>query len=269
MGDIMDAHQMRDIVAGCEVVLHLAALVGIPYSYHAPASYVQTNVCGTLNVLEACRLARVRRVVVTSTGGVYGPPHYLPIDECHPVQPHSPYGASKAAADKLAECYFHSFDLPVVIHRQFNMYGPRQSARAVVPTILSQAISGAREIRLGNLEPRRNLTFVGDTVRGFLLTAEAPGIEGETIQFGRNEAVSIGELAKLCLKVVGSDARIVSVPERQRARRFESEVTLCNASKAERLLGWMPQVSLEEGLGRTADYIRSHMDQYRPEEYAV
>jgi nucleoside-diphosphate-sugar epimerase len=269
MGDITDAYEMRDIVAGCEVVLHLAALVGVPYSYDAPASYVQTNVCGTLNVLEACRLARVRRVVVTSTGKVYGVARYLPIDECHPVEPYSPYGASKAAADKLAQCYFHSFDLPVVIHRQFNMYGPRQSARAVVPTILSQAIAGAREIRLGNLEPRRNLTFVEDTVRAFLLTAEAPGIEGETIQFGRNEAVSVGELAELCLKVVGSDARIVSVSERQRTEKSETELLLCDASKAERLLGWTPKVSLEEGLRRTADYIRSHVDQYRPEEYAV
>jgi dTDP-glucose 4,6-dehydratase len=269
LGDVRDPHQIRDVVAGCEVVLHLAALIGIPYSYHAPASYVQTNIGGTLNILEACREAGVRRVVVTSSSEVYGSPCYTPIDESHPLQPQSPYAASKVAADKLAESYFRSYGVPAVIHRQFNMFGPRQSARAVAPTILAQAMAGVEEIHLGNLEARRDLTFIDDTVRAFLLTAEAPGIEGETIQFGRGSAVSIGELAEMCLKIVGSDARIVSVPERLRPESSEVELLLCDASKAERLLGWKAQVSLEEGLCRTAQYIQNHLDQYCVEAYVI
>ncbi len=260
---------MRDLIAGCDVVVHLAALIGIPYSYVAPASYMQTNVVGTLNVLEACRQAKVRRVIVTSTSEVYGTARYTPIDEIHPLQAQSPYAASKIGADKLAESYFRSFDLPVVTLRPFNTYGPRQSARAIIPTVLTQALAGAEKIQLGNLEPRRDLTYVEDAARAFLLAAEAPGIEGEVIHFGQGEAVSVGELAQRCLDVVGSKAAIVCTAERQRPEKSEVELLLCNPSKARRLLGWAPQVSLDAGLERTAEYLRQHLNEYRSSQYVV
>ena len=269
LGDVTDSGLVRQLVAGCDVVLHLAALIGIPYSYHAPASYVATNVVGTLNVLEACRATRVRRVVITSTSEVYGTAVYTPIDEKHPLQGQSPYSASKIAADKLAEAYCCSFDLPVVTLRPFNTFGPRQSARAVIPTVLTQALNGASEIRLGNLEPKRDLTFVEDTARAFLLAAETPGIEGEVIHFGSGQAVSVGDLAQRCLDAVGSKARIISVPERLRPEKSEVGLLLCEAAKARRLLNWTPQVSLHEGLRRTADYLRQHLDQYRHDRYVV
>jgi NAD dependent epimerase/dehydratase len=269
LGDVTDASMVRALVDGCDVVLHLAALIGIPYSYHAPGSYVATNVSGTLNILEACRASRVRRVVVTSTSEVYGTARYTPIDEKHPLQAQSPYSASKIAADKLAEAYFCSFDLPVVTLRPFNTFGPRQSARAVIPTVLAQALNGASEIRLGNLEPKRDLTFVEDSARVFLLAAETPGIEGEVIHFGQGQAVSVGELAQRCLDAVSSKARILSVPERQRPEKSEVGLLLCDAAKARRLLNWTPQVSLAEGLGRTADYLRQNLGQYRYGQYVV
>jgi NAD dependent epimerase/dehydratase len=269
LGDVTDPYMMRGLVAGCKTVFHLAALIGIPYSYHAPASYLATNVGGTLNVLEACRQAGVRRVIVTSTSEVYGNARYTPIDESHPLQAQSPYAASKIAADKLAESYSCSYDLPVVILRPFNTYGPRQSARAVIPTILTQAIAGAGEICLGNLEPQRDLTFVEDTVQAFLLAAEADSIEGETIHFGQGKAVSVEELTRQCLELVGSHACSVTVPERQRPEKSEVNLLVCDASKARKLLGWKPQVSLNEGLRRTVDYVRSCFEQYRAEGYAI
>jgi NAD dependent epimerase/dehydratase len=268
-GDVTDPFLMQDLVVGCEVVFHLAALIGIPYSYNAPASYVNANIVGTLNVLRACREARVRRLIVTSTSEVYGTARYTPIDEAHPLHGQSPYSASKIAADKLAESFFCSFDLPVVILRPFNTYGPRQSARAVIPAILVQALSGADEIRLGSLTPKRDLTFVEDTVQAFMLAAEKPGIEGETIHFGQGMAYSVLEVAEHCLRVAGSGARIVSVEQRRRPGKSEVDLLLCDASKAKRLLGWSPRFSLEKGLLATADYLRAHMDQYRPADYAI
>jgi len=271
LGDVTDPHLLRSLVDGCGVVLHLAALIGIPYSYHAPASYLATNVGGTLNVLEACRQAGVRRVVVTSTSEVYGTARYAPIDEAHPLQAQSPYAASKIAADKLDESYFCSYGLPVVVLRPFNTYGPRQSARAVIPTVMVQAMGGASEIRLGNLTPQRDLTFVEDTARAFLLATEAPDIEGEVIHFGQGNAISVAELAQRCLDAAacGSQTHIVSTAERQRPAKSEVELLVCNAAKARRLLGWTPQVPLEEGLRRTADYLRAHLAQYRAGDYAV
>jgi dTDP-glucose 4,6-dehydratase len=260
---------MRTLVSGCEVVFHLAALIGIPYSYQAPASYVATNVSGTLNILEACRAAKVRRVVITSTSEVYGTACYTPIDEKHPLQGQSPYSASKIAADKLGESYFRSFDLPVVTLRPFNTYGPRQSARAIIPTVLTQALTGTNEIRVGNLDPKRDLTFVADTARAFLLAAEAKGIEGDVIHFGQGEAVTMGKLAQRCLDAVGSKARISIAPERQRPQKSEVELLLCNASKAKQLLRWTPRISLNEGLSRTAAYLRNHLDQYRQGQHVV
>lgn len=269
LGDITDAYLVNSLVAGCEVVFHLAALIGIPYSYQAPASYVATNVGGTLNVLQACRQTGVRRVIVTSTSEVYGTARYTPMNELHPLQAQSPYAASKIAADKLAESYFCSYGLPIVTLRPFNTYGPRQTARAIIPTVLTQAIAGVEKICLGNLEPKRDLTFVLDTVQAFLLAAETPGIEGETIHFGQGTAVSVAEIAQRCLSVVNSKAEIVSVTERHRPQQSEVELLLCDASKAQQLLGWKPTVSLDEGLFRVANYLQSYSEQYRYRDYVV
>ena len=268
-GDVADARCVEEAIEGCDVVLHLAALIGIPYSYHAPESYLTTNIRGTMNVLEACRKLKTKRLIVTSTSEVYGTALYTPMDEKHPLQGQSPYSATKIAADKLAESYFRSFELPVVTLRPFNTYGPRQSARAVIPTILSQALSGAKKIHLGSLEPQRDLTFVEDTARAFLLATEAGGIEGETIHFGQGETISVGDLAQRCLAIVGSSARIVTRADRQRPEKSEVGLLLSDASKAKKMLKWSPQVLLDEGLRRTADYIRKHLHEYRIKEYTV
>jgi NAD dependent epimerase/dehydratase len=268
-GDVADTRCVEEAVGGCDVVLHLAALIGIPYSYHAPESYVSTNIRGTLNVLESCRKLKIKRLVVTSTSEVYGTAVYAPIDEKHPLQGQSPYSATKIAADKLVEAYFCSFGFPVVILRPFNTYGPRQSARAVIPTILTQALSGVEEIQLGNLEPKRDLTFVEDSANAFLLVTEVEGIERETIHFGQGDAVSMADLAQRCLEIVGSTARIVTQAERQRPEKSEVGLLLCDVSKARKMLKWTPQVSVEEGLRRTADHIREHLNDYRTKGYVV
>jgi dTDP-glucose 4,6-dehydratase len=230
---------------------------------------VATNVGGTLNVLEACRRAKVRRVIVTSTSEVYGTARYTPIDEEHPLQGQSPYAASKIGADKLAQSFYLSFDLPVVILRPFNTYGPRQSARAIIPTVLTQALGGASVIRLGNLSPKRDLTYVDDSARAFLLAARAAGIEGETIHFGQGSSITIRELAGRAIKAVGSAAKIVSDPSRERPPKSEVGLLLCNAAKAKKLLGWQPEVSLDEGLSRTVAYLRSSLSDYRTNSYVV
>lgn len=268
-GDVTDASQVRRLVSGCDAVCHLAALIGIPYSYDAPRSYVETNILGTLNFLEACRDAGTSRVVVTSTSEVYGTALYAPIDESHPLQGQSPYSASKIGADKLAESFFTSFDLPVVTMRPFNTFGPRQSARAVIPTVLTQAMAGAKEIQLGSLDPQRDLTFVTDTAEGFRLALETPGIEGQTIHFGSGKAVTIGELAQRCLNVIGSSARITTASDRIRPAKSEVGLLLCNPAKAGKLLNWAPKVTLDEGLSRTADYLREHLAEYDTRRYTV
>jgi NAD dependent epimerase/dehydratase len=269
LGDVTDPFQVRDLVQGCDLVYHLAALIGIPYSYQAPASYVAVNVCGTLNVLEACRQANLRRVIVASTSEVYGTARFTPITEDHPLQGQSPYAASKIAADKLAESFFCSFDLPVVTLRPFNTYGPRQSARAVIPAVLTQALAGATEIHLGNREPRRDLTFVDDTARAFMLAGTAPGVEGQVIHFGQGEAFSVAEIAQRCLDAAGSKARIALTAERQRPEKSEVGLLLCDPTQARRKLGWKPEVSLAEGLRRTTEYVRSHLGQYQAGGYVV
>lgn len=269
LGDITDPFLIRDLVVGCDIVLHLAALIGIPYSYIAPSSYLATNAGGTLNVLEACRQAKTPRVIVTSTSEVYGTALYTPIDEKHPLQGQSPYSASKIAADKLAEAYYRSFDLPVVTLRPFNTYGPRQSARAVIPTVLGQAFKGAKEIQLGNLAPQRDLTFVTDTARAFVLAATASGIEGETIHFGQGSAISVRDLAELCLETAGRTATLASVEERSRPEKSEVGLLLSDSSKAKKLLGWSPDVSLSDGLRATAEYVRAHLDVYEAGGYII
>jgi dTDP-glucose 4,6-dehydratase len=269
LGDITDCSQMLKLTADCDAVCHLAALIGIPYSYDAPNSYVSTNIQGTLNILEACRHHRTSRLVVTSTSEVYGTARYAPIDEDHPLQGQSPYSATKIAADKLSESYFRSFNLPVVTLRPFNTYGPRQSARAIIPTILAQALSGVREIRLGSLTPKRDLTFVTDTAEAFRMALEEPGIEGETIHFGSGQAITIGELAQKCLSLVNSDARIITSEERIRPTKSEVEVLLCNPSKAANILRWQPKISLTVGLQQTANYVKQHLSDFDTTRYIV
>jgi NAD dependent epimerase/dehydratase len=269
LGDIRDVRFVEEACRGMDTVFHLAALIAIPYSYTAPESFVDTNVKGTLNVLEAARRAGCRRVIHTSTSEVYGTPKSVPIRETHPLQGQSPYSASKIAADKLCDAYHCSFGLPVVTLRPFNTYGPRQSARAVLPTILVQLLAGKKEVKLGRLEPKRDLTFVADTVEGFVRAGEAKGVEGEVIQLGTGRTVSMGDLFAVACAALGVEAR--AVQEAQRFRPDNSEVMelLSDPAKAKRLLGWEAAVTLEEGLVRTARWLEKNLHLYYPERYHV
>ncbi|HEY8288512.1 MAG TPA: GDP-mannose 4,6-dehydratase [Acetobacteraceae bacterium] len=267
-GDITDGDFVHRAMDGHDVVLHLAALIAIPYSYVAPRSYVRTNVEGTLNVLEAARRLGVRRVVHTSTSEVYGSALYTPIDEGHPLQGQSPYSASKIAADKLAEAYFRSFGVPVVTLRPFNTYGPRQSARAFIPTIISQALTQDR-ITLGALSPERDMSYVMDTVEGFILAASVPGIEGETINLGTGAARAIGDFARLILGLMGKTMPIVHDPARDRPARSEVMRLVSDNGKAGRLLGWGPRVPVEDGLRLTIAFVDQNRRAYRPRTYVM
>ncbi len=267
-GDIRDSDSVDSAVDGCEVVFHLAALVGIPYSYHAMRSYVDTNTAGTLNVLQAAHHRGVARLIHTSTSEVYGTAQQVPIPETHPLVGQSPYSASKIAADKLAEAYHRSFGLPLVTVRPFNCFGPRQSARAIIPTIISQCLAGG-PIHLGNLAPTRDLNYVDNTVDGFLLAGSVPGIEGRTINVGSGRETRIGELALLIRNLIGADVAIEQDPQRLRPASSEVDRLCCDATLARELLGWTPRVSLEEGLARTIEWMRENMGRYRVREYAV
>jgi NAD dependent epimerase/dehydratase len=267
-GDLRDLAAMHAAMRGIQVVFHLGALIAIPYSYVHPAEVVETNVIGTLNVLLAGRESGVERIVHTSTSEVYGTALRVPIDEGHPLQGQSPYSASKIGADKIAESFYRSFDLPVVTLRPFNTYGPRQSARAVIPTIISQALT-QEVIRLGNLEARRDLTYVADTVAGFLKAGEAPGVEGNTFNLGTGREVSIGELAGEILRQVGRPVRIEVDPARLRPEKSEVQRLLSDNNLAGERLGWQPQVGLQEGLRRTIAWVRDHLDFYEPGRYQV
>ncbi len=260
LGDIRDPEHVSSTVEGVDAVLHLAALIAIPFSYVAPRSYVETNVIGTLNVLEAVRRHGTPRMVNTSTSEVYGTPEEVPITEAHPLRGQSPYSATKIGADKMCESYALSFETPVMTLRPFNTYGPRQSTRAVIPTVLSQLLAGAREIRLGDTTPKRDFTFVTDTAEGFLRAATADVAPGATIQLGTGRTVSVGEVVDLCRSVVGSDAEIVTESERIRPEGSEVQVLLSDPSRAAAQLGWRPSVELEEGLTRTADWLRPRVD---------
>jgi NAD dependent epimerase/dehydratase len=269
LGDVRDAQFIRHHVRGCDVVFHLAALIGIPYSYEASESYVDTNVRGTLNVLQAARDAAGPRVVITSTSEVYGTAVYTPMDEKHPLQAQSPYSASKIAADKLAESYHLSFGLPVVTVRPFNTYGPRQSARAVIPTIVSQVLAGGDTLRLGSLDPVRDLTYVGDTVRGFLRAGIAEQAVGQVINLGTGHGISIGELARAIMQIAGRKLAIVADADRVRPPASEVRLLIAKTERARDLLGWEPEVPLAEGLKRVVDYVSANMAAYRVGTYAV
>lgn len=268
-GNIEDSSFVRACVGGCDTVFHLAALIGIPYSYIAPGSYVDTNIKGTLNVLEACRAEATPRLVHTSTSECYGSAIYTPIDEAHPLQAQSPYSASKIAADKLVESFFCSFDLPVATVRPFNTYGPRQSGRAIVPTIVGQLLSGTKALKLGALTPVRDLTYVTDTVDGFVRVARADEVAGEVINLGTSVTVSIGELAETVMRLMGVDVPIVAEAERVRPQKSEVLTLRSDNSKALAILGWAPQVALDDGLRKTIHFFREHQHLLRVREYGV
>jgi dTDP-glucose 4,6-dehydratase len=250
MGDVRDGGSVRAAVAGASVVLHLAALIAIPYSYRAPASYIDTNVTGTLNVLEAARDLGIDLIVQTSTSEVYGTAQRVPIDEDHPLQAQSPYAASKIAADQLALSYHRSFGLPVTVLRPFNTYGPRQSARAVIPTVITQLADGADRVRLGAIRPTRDFSFVEDTAAGFIAAAEAPGIAGETINLGSNFEISVGDMARLVAEIMGRPITIESEDERLRPAASEVERLFADTTKAARMLPWKPRYTGRDGFRR-------------------
>jgi UDP-glucose 4-epimerase len=262
LGDIRDAEWVADACKGVEIVLHLAALIAIPYSYVAPRSFVDTNVTGTLNVLEGARKAGVKRVVQTSTSEVYGTPKDTPIRETHPLNAQSPYAATKVASDQLALSYHKSFEVPVAVLRPFNTYGPRQSSRAVLPTILTQLMAGKREIKLGRLDTRRDLTFVEDTVDGFVRAATSDAALGEVTQLGTLSSPSIQECFDLACKVLGVQAKAVLDERRLRPDASEVLVLESDPARAAERLGWKPRVSLEEGLRRTVKWLETHLDRY-------
>ena len=267
-GDIADSDLVTRAVEGRDVVFHLAALIGIPYSYSAPRSYLHTNVEGTLNVLGAVQRSD-SHLVHTSTSEVYGSALSVPISEDHPLQAQSPYSASKVAADKLAESFFKSFGTRVVTVRPFNTYGPRQSARAVIPTIIAQCLAGAEEIRLGNASPTRDFTHVSDTVQGFLKAGASQDAVGQTINLGSGIETSIEEVVGLVAGIVGVVPKIVEDPVRVRSESSEVDRLCADASKAHELLGWKPQTELQKGLADTIGWFRTHIQRYRPHDYAV
>jgi NAD dependent epimerase/dehydratase len=263
-GDLTDTTLVDRAVAGCQVVFHLGALIAIPYSYQAPQQFIDTNVKGTLNILQACLGQHVDKVVHTSTSETYGSALYTPIDEAHPLQAQSPYAASKIAADKLAESFYCSFDLPVATIRPFNTYGPCQSARAVIPTIISQALS-ENIIKLGSLTPVRDLTFIEDTVEGFLRVAESGKSIGNVFNVGTGYGVTISELVEIILKLIGVDRPVVA--DSKRFRPVNSEVTalICDNTKAREILEWRPQYTLKQGLQHTIEYMHNNLHRYKPD----
>ena len=266
-GDIRDRTQVTAAMKGIDVVFHLAALIGIPFSYEAPGSYVQTNIEGTLNVLEAARVLGTSLVVHTSTSEVYGTARYAPINESHPLQGQSPYAATKIAADKLVESFHLSYGMPVVTVRPFNTFGPRQSERAIVPTIIAQLLSSDR-IRLGNLAPTRDLNYVANTVDGFILAASSPSAVGKTLNIGSGRETSIGNLVELISKVAGRSARVEIDQKRERRPQSEIDRLVADCSLARTTIGWEPRISLEDGLHSTIEFIRANLSRYRPETYA-
>lgn len=253
-GDVRDPDFCRHITRGCSLVFHLAALIAIPYSYVAPDSYVDTNIRGTLNMLQAARDCNVERIVVTSTSEVYGTALYVPIDESHPRQPQSPYSATKIGADALAKSFYNAFELPVVIARPFNTYGPRQSARAIIPTIITQIAAGHREIKVGDLTPTRDFNFVTDTAAGFIALATAPGIEGREINIATGREVTMEETLHTIARLMGADIKWVTDPERIRPSKSEVRRLLGDNKLITSLTDWRPRVSLEEGLSKTIDW---------------
>ena len=262
-GDIRDPNGVREAMKGCDQVFHLAALIAIPFSYHSPDSYVDTNIKGTLNVLQAAHQLGVQRLLTTSTSEVYGTARYVPIDEDHPFQGQSPYSATKIGADRLAESFYRSFATPVSIVRPFNTYGPRQSARAVIPTIITQLLGGAQEIQLGSLSPTRDFNYVSDTVAGFLAIANCEQAVGQEINIASGVEISIGQLARQLIDQINPSAVIVSDEQRLRPEKSEVERLLGSSEKLRSLTGWAPKVDLHRGLEQTIQWIRQNLGGYK------
>ena len=265
-GDLKDADAVRHATKDIDIIFHLGSLIAIPYSYIHPRETIETNILGALNVLTAAKENNVEKVIHTSTSEVYGTARYVPIDENHPLQGQSPYSASKIGADKIAESFYRSFNLPVAIIRPFNTYGPRQSARAVIPTIITQALA-KEKIFLGSLHPTRDHTYVKDVVEGFIKVAESPKSVGEVINIGSNFEISISDLANKIISLIGKNAEIVTDPVRVRPQDSEVERLWCDNTKAKRLLGWEPKTSLDEGIKKTIDWISNNTNLYKPELY--
>lgn len=265
-GDIQDPFSVKKAIKDCQVVFHLASLIAIPYSYQAPQSYAQTNILGAINVMQASLEENVEKVVHTSTSECYGTAQYVPIDEHHPFQGQSPYSATKIGADMIAESYYRSFGVPVSIIRPFNTYGPRQSARAVIPTIIIQALSG-NNIKLGDLEPTRDFNYVSDTVDGFIKVAVSEKTSGEVINIGSGKEISIGNLAKKIFELLNCNVSIISDSDRVRPENSEVERLLCDNRKAKNLIGWESTTSLDKGLRLTIEWIKENQHKYKPKLY--
>lgn len=268
-GDIRDYDSVSEAVKGCDTVFHLAALIGIPYSYVSPQAYIKTNIDGTYNVLQSSRQLDVEKIMVTSTSETYGTAQYVPIDESHPMVGQSPYSATKIAADQLSVSYYKSFDLPVKIVRPFNTYGPRQSARAIIPTVISQILNGQTQLKLGNLTPTRDLTFVKDTARGFYEIARAEGLFGEITNIGMSDEISVGDLVVMIAKLIGVKVEVNADQQRIRPDKSEVERLFCNNSKILENTSWKPEYSLESGLQETIEWIKNNMSYFKSDIYNV
>ena len=267
LGDVRDPNGVKTAMKDIDAVFHLAALIAIPYSYHSPDMYVDTNIKGTLNILQAARDLGTKRILVTSTSEVYGTAKYVPIDENHPYQGQSPYSATKIGADRLAESFYRSFGLPVSIVRPFNTYGPRQSARAVIPTIITQLLAGKKEIKLGSLTPTRDFNYVKDTARGFLEIYKSDKTIGEEINIATQKEISISELANELIRQINPEAKIICDEQRVRPEKSEVNRLLGSNEKIKRLTNWTPQYSFEEGLAETIDFLRNNLDKYKIDIY--
>ncbi|MDX5337614.1 MAG: GDP-mannose 4,6-dehydratase [Cyclobacteriaceae bacterium] len=268
-GDVQDGFLMNTLSKDKEIVFHLAALIGIPYSYVAPAAYVSTNINGTLNMLEAARNQGVKKLLVTSTSETYGTALYAPIDEKHPMQGQSPYSATKIGADKIAESYYLSFGLPVCVFRPFNTFGPRQSNRAVIPTIISQVISDSKEIRLGSIDPVRDMLYVKDTARGFMMAGLSDNTIGEVVSVGTGRGVTIGEIVNLIQEICGTNKPIQVEDTRIRPEKSEVMKLICDYSKAKNLFNWEPVYSLEQGLTEAIEFMKKNRNEVDPGKYSI
>ena len=268
-GDIRDPNGVREAMKNIDIVYHLAALIAIPFSYHSPDSYVDTNIKGTLNILQAARDLGTKRVLITSTSEVYGTAQYVPIDEKHPYQGQSPYSATKIGADRLAESFYKSFNLPVTIVRPFNTYGPRQSARAIIPTIITQLLAGKEEIKLGSLTPTRDFNYVKDTVNAFIAIADSANTIGEEINIATQKEISIGELANELIKQINPNAKIICDDQRLRPEKSEVNRLLGSNLKIKRLTNWKPEYTLETGLAETIEFFRKNIEKFKVDTYNI
>lgn len=270
-GDVRDAHYIKKITKGVDVIFHLAALIAIPYSYVAPDSYIDTNIKGTLNICQSALENGVEKVINTSTSEVYGTAKYVPIDEKHPLQPQSPYSATKIGADAIAESFYRAFNLPLTIARPFNTYGPRQSARAVIPTIITQILNGEKKIKLGDITPTRDFNYVKDTCRGFIALAKCEKANGQTVNIGSNYEISVGDTLNLIKQIMGSDVEFITEEIRLRPEKSEVNRLWCDNSKIKELSGFEPQYSIEQGLKETIEWFKEpkNLEKYKADIYNV